>query len=193
MDKQILQRNRILLGLYPENKSVGKDLLSILDGIKQYILAAAGGLYALGFLSWSVYSYKYNLGHITSFDVQYFVTGIVPTLMILYFIWYFKDRPTHSKLANAWLAKHPGLLNFFKLFFWVILYTYLADIFFFKEKIFSYIGNVLPAPPSWVIAFMVFIFLNFLFLFNSILQLLYMKKESKNTVMDFYIVYLTCM
>ncbi len=61
-----------------------KELVEILDKIKGYILAVAGTLYGLGLLCWIFYSLHNNLGHIDAFQTQYFITGVIPFIIILY-------------------------------------------------------------------------------------------------------------
>jgi hypothetical protein len=60
-----------------------KSLFDNLKNIKDNVLAIFLVNYAIGYIAFSVYSYKNSLGVVSAFDLQYFLAGIIPSLSLL--------------------------------------------------------------------------------------------------------------
>ena len=88
-----------------------RDILKKLGEIRDGILPAISGAYALGFVVWTVHAWRQRLGLLPIFNTRYFIAGfpVVFTLLITYCLlnagrwlkaWALEDPPSRRRICR---------------------------------------------------------------------------------------------
>ncbi|MBI4426297.1 MAG: hypothetical protein HY567_01865 [Candidatus Kerfeldbacteria bacterium] len=90
------------------------DLLRGLGHYRDGILVAASAVYGVGYLTYSLYAFAYNLGFLPALQSQYLMAGVVPTILLLVFLQFGRwlhgvylarpGTPEWSKSARTWFV-----------------------------------------------------------------------------------------
>lgn len=120
-------------------------LITQLQSVKTSFLDIAALIYGIGLVNWSIHAYQHSLGIVSAFDMQYFIGGIVPFLLLLciYYIvntqfaslgkWYAKNKLRTKKLRRDNSAKLYSRLKW-KISILMVFFTLLMAVNAYLEK-----------------------------------------------------------
>jgi hypothetical protein len=78
-----------------------------IGGLRDGLLVLASLLYGLGYLAWSLHAWQNDLGLLPALDVQYFVAGVFPALILAAAFWAFRLITRAIEPFLSWLYSEP--------------------------------------------------------------------------------------
>lgn len=82
------------------------DFLEHLGKIRDGVLRFAPMLYILGYIEWSIYAWKENLGFLPVLNSQYFIAGIYPFIVIVLSVLAIRQ---HYPIEKIWIERNRKL------------------------------------------------------------------------------------
>jgi hypothetical protein len=119
-----------------KGSAITLDSLKHIGEARDGALVIGGILYVLGYIVWSINAWKNKLGLLPALDAQYFIAGIIPTLIIVLVYIGIRFSLDYSRPLPDWINPAANLIGW-KLVLRRVLLTVL------------YIVYLLPAVMSW--------------------------------------------
>lgn len=133
-------------------------ILDFVEVVKSRVLTVVGLIYGLGLIHWMIYSFLNNITFINAFEAQYFVTGIIPCLLVFVSIWLFTEFLVLQNKCVAWITMHKKLLVTMKYTSSIIIVLFYTAL-FTKQPLTVSLPDYITGIPEIIKALILFAFL----------------------------------